>query len=66
MSTYFAHRQVTDSGHPLNRGLGGYCRGNVPRIPWASGYVSVFCICKIQGDQDRYDTPSDIVSTTVF
>jgi hypothetical protein len=38
MSTYSAHRRVTGSGHPLNGGLEGYCRGNIPCIPWATGY----------------------------
>jgi hypothetical protein len=28
-STYFAHRQVTGSVHPLNGGLRGYCHGNL-------------------------------------
>jgi hypothetical protein len=39
MSTYFAHRRVTGSGHPLNGGLGGYYRGNLPRELWATGYI---------------------------
>jgi hypothetical protein len=30
--------QVADSGHLLNGGLRGYCRGNLPRVPWAVGY----------------------------
>jgi hypothetical protein len=38
MSTYFAHHRVTGSGHPLNGGLGGYCQGNLPHVPWATGY----------------------------
>jgi hypothetical protein len=38
MSTYFAHRRVTISDHPLNGGLGGYYRGNLPRVPWTIGY----------------------------
>jgi hypothetical protein len=38
MSTYSAHRGMTGSDHPLNGGLGGYCRGNLPRVSWAAGY----------------------------
>jgi hypothetical protein len=38
MSTCSAHRRVTDSSHPLNEGLGGYCRGNIPWVLWATGY----------------------------
>jgi hypothetical protein len=38
MSTYSIHRRVTGSDHPLNGGLGGNCRGNLPRVPWAAGY----------------------------
>jgi hypothetical protein len=30
MRTCSTHRRVTGSGHPLNRGLGGYCRGKYP------------------------------------
>jgi hypothetical protein len=37
MSIYYAHHQVTGFGHPLNEGLGGYYRGNIPRILWATG-----------------------------
>jgi hypothetical protein len=29
---------VTSSGHPLDRRLGGYCRGLVPWVPWFIGY----------------------------
>jgi hypothetical protein len=38
MSTYFAIRQATDSGHPLDRRLRGYCRDKLPWVPWATGY----------------------------
>jgi hypothetical protein len=38
MRTYFAHRRVTGSGHPLNGGLGGYYRGKSPWVPRATGY----------------------------
>jgi hypothetical protein len=38
MSTYSAHHRVTGSGDPLNGGLGGYCRGNLPKVPWVTGY----------------------------
>jgi hypothetical protein len=33
MSTCYAHRRVTGSGHPPNGGLGGYCRRNIPQVP---------------------------------
>jgi hypothetical protein len=39
MSTCSAHRRVTGSGHLLDRGLGGYCWGNLPWVPWATGYI---------------------------
>jgi hypothetical protein len=35
--SYFSHRHVTGSNHPLNRGLRCYCQGKVPRVPWVSG-----------------------------
>jgi hypothetical protein len=38
MRTCFARCRVFGSGHPLNGELGGYCRGNLPRVPWAIGY----------------------------
>jgi hypothetical protein len=38
MSTYSAHRRLTSFDHQLNGGLGGYYRGNVPRVPWAAGH----------------------------
>jgi hypothetical protein len=38
MSTYSVHHRVTGSGHPLNGGLGGYYRGNLPWVPWVTGY----------------------------
>jgi hypothetical protein len=38
ISTCSTHRRVTDSGHRLNRGLGGYCQGNVPHVPRAASY----------------------------
>jgi hypothetical protein len=42
MNTYSAHRRVTGSGYLLNRGLGGYYQGNLPRVLWATGYVPNF------------------------
>jgi hypothetical protein len=38
MSTYSAHHRVTGSIHSLNGALGGYCRGNLPRVPGAASY----------------------------
>jgi hypothetical protein len=38
MSTYSAHRRVTDFDHPLNGELGGYYLGNLRRVPWVIGY----------------------------
>jgi hypothetical protein len=38
MTTYSIHHRVTGSDHPLNGGLGGNRRGNLPRVPWAAGY----------------------------
>jgi hypothetical protein len=38
MSTYSAHHRVTGPDHPLNGGLRAYCQGNLPRLPWATGY----------------------------
>jgi hypothetical protein len=38
MRTYSAHHRVTGSGHPLNEGIGGYYRGKLPWVPWATGY----------------------------
>jgi hypothetical protein len=38
MSTYSTHSRVTGSDHLLNGGLGGYYQGNLPRVPWATGY----------------------------
>jgi hypothetical protein len=38
MSTYYTHSRVTGFDHPQNGGLGGYCRGNLPRVPSAVGY----------------------------
>jgi hypothetical protein len=32
------HSQVMGYGHLLNGGLGGYYRGNLPRVTWAAGY----------------------------
>jgi hypothetical protein len=34
----FAHHRVTDSGHPLNEGLEGYCWGSLPWVPQAASY----------------------------
>jgi hypothetical protein len=42
MSTCSAQHRVTDSGHPLDEWLGGYCHGNVPRVLWATGYDPKF------------------------
>jgi hypothetical protein len=44
MSTYCAHQRVTNFGHPVNGGLGGYCRGLVPRVLLVTGYGSNFLI----------------------
>jgi hypothetical protein len=30
--------EVTSSGHLLNEGLGGYCWGNIPRVPRVPSY----------------------------
>jgi hypothetical protein len=38
MSTYFASHRVNSPGHPLDRTLGGYYRGLVPLVPWATYY----------------------------
>jgi hypothetical protein len=38
MSTYSVHRQVTGSSHPFNGGLGSYCWGLVPWVPWVTSY----------------------------
>jgi hypothetical protein len=38
MRTYSTHCRVTGSGHLLNGGLGGYYQGNLPWVPWATGY----------------------------
>jgi hypothetical protein len=38
MSTYSAHRRVTDFNHPLNGELRGYYLGNLRRVPWVIGY----------------------------
>jgi hypothetical protein len=38
MSTCSVHHQVIGSGHPLNKGLGGYYMGNIPHVSWAIGY----------------------------
>jgi hypothetical protein len=32
------NRRVTGFSHPLNTGLGGYCRVNLPKAPHATGY----------------------------
>jgi hypothetical protein len=39
MRTYSGHRRVTGTGHPLDGGLRGYCRGNLPWVPRAASYV---------------------------
>jgi hypothetical protein len=38
MRTCSTHCRVTYSGHPLNGGLGGYCRGKLTWVPWVAGY----------------------------
>jgi hypothetical protein len=38
MRIHSAHHRVTNFDHPLNGGLGGYCQGNLPQVPWAAGY----------------------------
>jgi hypothetical protein len=38
MSTYSTHHRVTGSGHLLNGWLGGYCRCNLPWVPWPTSY----------------------------
>jgi hypothetical protein len=42
MSTCSIYRRVTGSGHPLNRELEGYCRGNVPHVLWVADYSPKF------------------------
>jgi hypothetical protein len=58
MSTYFAHYQVIDSGHPLNRGLEAYYLGNLPRVPWAIGYdpkiIDTICTLQWQTAREPY------------
>jgi hypothetical protein len=44
MSTCSTQRRVTGSGHLLDGWLGGYCRGNVPRVLCAAGYGPKFWI----------------------
>jgi hypothetical protein len=38
MRTCSTHYRVISSVHPLNGGLGGYCRGKLPQIPCAASY----------------------------
>jgi hypothetical protein len=44
MSTYSTYHWVTGSSHPLDRKIGGYCRGLVPRVPQATSYSPPFWI----------------------
>jgi hypothetical protein len=44
MCTYLAHSWVTGSGHLLDGGLGGYCRGLVPWVLQAASYGPKFWI----------------------
>jgi hypothetical protein len=55
MSTYSAHRRVTGSGHPLNGGLGSYCRG---LVPWVTGYDKKFWIRPVPSSGKWLENPT--------
>jgi hypothetical protein len=38
---YSTSHRVNNSGHPLNRKLGGSYRSPIPQIPWDTGYVPI-------------------------
>jgi hypothetical protein len=42
MSTYSTDHRVISTSHPPVGGLGGYYRGNVPCVPWATSYGPKF------------------------
>jgi hypothetical protein len=69
MSTYSTHRQVTGSGHPLNQGLGGYCRGKVPWVPWVIGYglqiLGMTSFLERQMAEEPYTSCQEIGPTTL-
>jgi hypothetical protein len=59
VSTCSTHCRVTGSSNPLDGGLTVYCRGNVPRVPWATGYGPKFWIRSVpsSGKQLGSHTP---------
>jgi hypothetical protein len=58
MSTCSAHHQVTNSAHPLNRGLKVYYWGLVPWVPWVVGYAPKFWIRPVPSSSTWLGNPA--------